>query len=426
MPPKKKPDGPSKKNVEKKKDRVIEDKTFGMKNKKGTKQQKFIAQVVNQVQHGNVDRKLEAEKKLKEKTKDEKKKLQDEINALFKPVNQTVAKGVDPKSVLCAFFKQGQCTKKAEKCKFSHDLNVERKGEKRNLYEEEKQETMEDWDEDTLEDVINQKHGEADKAKLKTGIICKFFVDAVENNKYGWFWNCPNGLKCIYRHALPPGFVLKKDSKKEDQEDKISIEDLVETERAALGYNTTKVTLETFLKWKERKKREKLEFLEVDKEKKRSAFKTGQTSGISGRQMFEFNPELMRGDDEEGESVAFEREDEEKDPNDTKVVDVDFSSDKFKATDVDNSDKHLTQATANRLGAKASSSESSKLSEAAALPSGGKRLQEETDAAIAAAVDATINGGLDIDEDLFGGDDIDLIDEDLETLELEEEGTSGL
>ena len=43
--------------------------------------------------------------------------------------------GVDPKSVICAFFKQGQCSKGA-KCKFSHDLNVSRKGEKINVYED--------------------------------------------------------------------------------------------------------------------------------------------------------------------------------------------------------------------------------------------------------------------------------------------------
>lgn len=59
--------------------------------------------------------------------------------------------------------------------------------------------------------------------------ICKFFLDALENNKYGWFWECPNGAsKCHYRHALPPGFVLKKDKKKEDKTEAISIEDLVE------------------------------------------------------------------------------------------------------------------------------------------------------------------------------------------------------
>jgi len=50
MPPKKA--GASKKTEEKKKARVIEDKTFGLKNKKGAKQQKFIEQVEKQVKSG--------------------------------------------------------------------------------------------------------------------------------------------------------------------------------------------------------------------------------------------------------------------------------------------------------------------------------------------------------------------------------------
>ena len=44
MPPKK-PTAASKKAENKKKDKVIEDKTFGLKNKKGAKNQKYIAQV---------------------------------------------------------------------------------------------------------------------------------------------------------------------------------------------------------------------------------------------------------------------------------------------------------------------------------------------------------------------------------------------
>ncbi|XP_035827011.1 zinc finger CCCH domain-containing protein 15 isoform X2 [Aplysia californica] len=421
MPPKKKSNEPSKKTEQKKKEKTIEDKTFGLKNKKGAKQQKFIKNVTTQVQHGNVKSSRASQEQDKALKKDEKKKLQEEINSLFRPVAQTVQKGVDPKSVLCAFFKQGQCTK-GDKCKFSHDLTIERKGEKRNIYEDKKS-TMEDWDEATLEDVINKKHGESEKTKPKTGIICKFFLDAVENSKYGWFWECPNGPKCIYRHALPPGFVLKKDQKKEDKEEKISIEDLVETERAALGFNVTKVTLETFLKWKERKKREKLEQHYEEQEKKKADYKAGRTVGISGRQMFEFNPDLIKDDDDEAQdgAVAIEREEEEMD--EFKVVDVDLSN--FKATDVDASG---TQATADRLSTAVTVNgtsehqESGKLDEAAALPSDAKtRLQEETDAAIAAAVDATINGDLDIDEDLFAGDDIDLVEEDLETLELEDD-----
>lgn len=88
--------------------------------------------------------------------------------------------------------------------------------------------------------------------------ICKFFLDAVEKSKYGWFWACPNGESCHYRHALPPGFILKRDAKKLAEEtkklrDEFTLEDLIEKERAALGsQNLTRVTLETFMMWKVR------------------------------------------------------------------------------------------------------------------------------------------------------------------------------
>ncbi|CAG5122241.1 unnamed protein product [Candidula unifasciata] len=421
MPPKKKPNEPSKKTVEKKKEKIIEDKTFGLKNKKGAKQQKFIKNVTTQVVHGNVKASRLDPSADKSAKKDEKKKLQEEINALFKPVAQTVAKGVDPKSVLCAFFKQGQCTK-GDKCKFSHDLNIERKGEKRNIYED-KKETMESWDEAMLEEVINQKHGESDKAKLKTAIICKFFLDAVESNKYGWFWECPNGPKCIYRHCLPPGFVLKKDQKKDDKEDQITIEELVETERAALGANVTKVTLESFLKWKERKKREKLDKLMADQERKKADYKAGRMIGISGRQMFEFNPDLVLADDDEAQEGEIEREqDEDDEVDETKVKDISDQMWGEMATDVDTTG---TQASSDRLKATPvqngiDNSEECKLDEAAALPSNSdERLQEEDGDDDSA--DGAVNGELDIDEDLFAGEDIDLVEEDLETLDLDDD-----
>lgn len=34
----------------------------------------------------------------------------------------------------------------------------------------------------------------------------------------------------MYRHALPAGFVLKKDKKKDEKEDEISMEELIENE----------------------------------------------------------------------------------------------------------------------------------------------------------------------------------------------------
>ena len=83
--------------------------------------------------------------------------------------------------------------------------------------------------------VVKQKHGKEKAAATKTTIICRHFLKAVEANQYGWFWTCPAGDKaCKYRHALPPGYVLKRDQKKDDDEEKISLEQLVEEERQAL------------------------------------------------------------------------------------------------------------------------------------------------------------------------------------------------
>ena len=312
MPPKKGGGGPSKKTVEKKKEKVVEDKTFGLKNKKGKKQQDFIKNVTQQVKYGHqgAAKKEQEEREKKEKKKEADRKKAEEA-ALFKPVqSQKISAGADPKSVLCAFHKQGLC-KKGDKCKFSHDLSLERKGEKRSLYVDERAElekdTMDTWDQNKLEEVVSKKHG-SDGPK-PTEIVCKHFLDAIDKGLYGWFWACPaGGNKCHYRHALPPGFVLKKDKKKADTKaDAITIEELVETERAQLGCNLTKITLESFMEWKKCKVAEKKEALAKVLAKKKSDFKAGRALGVSGREMFLFNPELVAGDDDGAEEVYTRR-----------------------------------------------------------------------------------------------------------------------
>lgn len=308
MPPKKKAPEPSKKADLKKKEKIIEDKTFGLKNKKGAKNQKFIQQVQHQVKAGNQSGRKTDLLKGTDKKKDDKKKEIDELNNLFKPV-QKVEKGADPKSVLCAFFKQGQCTK-GDKCKFSHDLSMERKSEKRNVYvdmRDNEEDLMENWDEAKLKEVVEKKHGENERKMPKTDIICKFFLDALENNKYGWFWECPNGAnKCHYRHALPPGFVLKRDKKKEEKSEEISIEDLVETQRAQLGSSLTRITYETFQLWKKKKLSEKQEKNRKEEDRKRAEYKAGRHVGLSGRDMFTFNPEMATDDMTEEGDEAFD------------------------------------------------------------------------------------------------------------------------
>jgi hypothetical protein len=103
----------------------------------------------------------------------------EEDQKLFRPVvveKQTVESGVDPKSIFCAFFKQGLC-KKGAKCKFSHDPGVERKAAKRNIYADEdgsKEESMENWDQDELNDVISKKHG-SEKAN-QTDIVSTIYL----------------------------------------------------------------------------------------------------------------------------------------------------------------------------------------------------------------------------------------------------------
>ena len=84
-----------------------------------------------------------------------------------------VPEGVDPKSVLCAFFKAGVCERGA-KCKFGHDLTLARKSGKASIYaveEKKKEETMEDWDQAKLEEVVERKEG-GHKGNA-TDIVCQ-------------------------------------------------------------------------------------------------------------------------------------------------------------------------------------------------------------------------------------------------------------
>ncbi|KAJ2352834.1 Translation machinery-associated protein 46, partial [Coemansia sp. RSA 2611] len=229
---------------------------------------------------------------------------QQEFAELFKPVQQQkVPFGVDPKTVLCEFYKAGSCTR-GNKCKFSHDKAVERKSEKADLYTDKRDgqsaDTMDTWDQGRLEEVVLSKHG---NPRTTTAIVCKYFLEAIENCKYGWFWECPNGGdKCIYKHALPPGFVLKKDKKPEEKEE-ISLEDFLETERHKLGPNLTPVTLESFTKWKVARKERKADAEHKNQQAKEKAYKAGKLANMSGRDYFEFNPEL---DDGEGDDDAFD------------------------------------------------------------------------------------------------------------------------
>lgn len=304
--------------------KVKEDKTFGMKNKnKSAKVKQQVATIQKQQAMAGKSRDVqekEREKALREKAKaDEAKRLKEEA-ALLKPVQvQKVPFGVDPKTILCAFYKAGNCDK-GNKCKFSHDLNVGRKVEKKNLYadsrEEKMADTMDKWDEDKLRSVVLSKHG---NPKTTTDIVCKYFVEAIETQKFGWFWECPNGEGCQYRHALPPGFVLKSQKKAAEEAAKanvISLEEFLEVERHKLGPNLTPVTPETFAHWKKTRMDKKLAEEEAMRKAKETQSAAGKSSGMSGRDLFQYNPEWFEDEDEEEEDwdlAKYRREKEEED-----------------------------------------------------------------------------------------------------------------
>ncbi|RMZ85614.1 hypothetical protein DV737_g543, partial [Chaetothyriales sp. CBS 132003] len=260
MAPKGKQQEPAKKKA------TVDDKTFGMKNKKGGTAQKQIAQLQAQAKSNKSieEKRKEALKEQRAREKAAAEQAKAEAAALFKPVQtQKVPFGVDPKTVVCDFFRKGTC-EKGKKCKFSHDLEVGRKAVKKDLYADEKDRDAEDkekddmanWDEEKLRKVVLSKHG---NPRTTTDKVCKYFIQAVEDGKYGWFWACPNGGdKCMYRHSLPPGFILKTKEQRAAEKalmDKsplktLTLEDFLESERHKLTGNLTPVTQETFAKWK--------------------------------------------------------------------------------------------------------------------------------------------------------------------------------
>ncbi|OAK98742.1 hypothetical protein IQ06DRAFT_337245 [Phaeosphaeriaceae sp. SRC1lsM3a] len=305
MPPKGKGEQPKVK-------KVAVDKTFGMKNKKGGAAQRAIKQInATAAAGGTPDQKRkEAEKLQREKEKAAAEQARRETAELFKPVQvQKVPFGVDPKTVLCQFFKKGHC-EKGKKCKFSHDLNVERKTEKRSLYtdtrdtekeeeeEAKKKDNMTEWDEEKLRNVVMSKHG---NPKTTTDKVCKYFIQAIEDQKYGWFWQCPNGGdKCMYKHSLPPGFVIK--TKEQRAAEKalmansplatLTLEDFLESERHKLTGTLTPVTEETFAKWKKER---------IDK--KQAEDEAKKMKDATGRAMFEkgdWQDSDADSDDEDG------------------------------------------------------------------------------------------------------------------------------
>ncbi|KAK6126042.1 hypothetical protein DH2020_040156 [Rehmannia glutinosa] len=254
-----------------KKQKVVEDKTFGLKNKNKSKNvQKYVQSLKQSVQPKPDASKLNAQKK-----KEEEKAREKELNELFKVAVKQPKVPPEP-------------------------------------------ETMEDWDQETLEKVVESKSKEYNKNK-PTDIVCKYFLEAVEKKQYGWFWACPNGGKeCHYRHALPPGYMLKSQMKAllEEESEKMPIEEEIENQRAKVT-TTTPMTPELFMQWKQKKMEEKEAGLAAQRAERAKNDRMRQAGGIhlkfaslspSGRELFLSDASLFVDDAEAYDQYQREEE----------------------------------------------------------------------------------------------------------------------
>jgi hypothetical protein len=176
----------------------IEDKMFGLKNKK---------------QKSALEKQIEA---LRIKDAELKKgKTKKEVKAVV----QKIPVGVDPKSVQCINYVNKCCTE-GENCRFAHE---------------------------TVKKIENKVIGADNKGPKH---VCRFLIDAINNNEFSNKWECPFP-RCTDIHKL---IDLKGDTTAD-----LSLEEYLELSRQSLGDNLTPLTEETFNAWKEMKLKEEIE-----------------------------------------------------------------------------------------------------------------------------------------------------------------------
>jgi hypothetical protein len=315
-----------KKNAMTAKGKSMVDKTFGMKNKnKSKKVQQYVSQQVNQAKNaGRSRQELDHERKMARERENRKRNKKDaefaQQNSSFMSKDAISAKnrvhrvakkpgevGYDPsldENQVCSFFLQGKC-RKGNKCKFSHDSSKATTKKKLNVYEDarEKKSPTDELTE-ALSNADKQQMANGGNANLETSIICKFFLDAVEKGKFGFFWTCPNEAEkknsCIYRHKLPAGFVLKSaDEEKDDDEERESLIQEIERLRGELVLSEcTMVTEDTFAVFQKEMEAQRKKENETKRaaEEKKSGGRNQGLHVLSGRALFEYDSSLFVDD----------------------------------------------------------------------------------------------------------------------------------
>lgn len=341
-----------KKNIAEKKEKdlkkLVKDKTFGMKNKNNSKKlDKLVTKIASQNKGGLGA--LQNEKyqiKKKQKQLEEEKKFLAEVFAgsvAAKAGEKKVGRGGKP---ICQFFKAGLCAK-GKKCKFSHDMSSGYVAEKEdkvntgtnkiNLFRDQRDEmfgnedNIDSWDQKKLEEAVNFNANKYESTSNQTAIVCKFFLTAVEKMRYGWFWKCPNGYNCKYKHCLPEGFKFEnkkgggEEVKKEDTELKL-IEEIDNKRKQLDSKKVTPVTYEKFMAWVKKRREKKKKERDARIKEFMLAKGVKQRKTVTGRELFEKNQGLFK--DAEGAAakddlnVAKENENQDEEKKDD-VLEVD-------------------------------------------------------------------------------------------------------
>lgn len=126
---------------------------------------------------------------------------------------------------------------------------------------------------------------------------------------------------------LPAGYVIRKDKgaaaeSSEDEDNKITMEQEIEEERALLdSTKCTPVTLASFNAWKERKVQEKQAALEakIKAEEAKGKKDKSQMAFMSGRALFDYNPDMFEDDEGADTEIVFEEDEEQKEDDATQA-----------------------------------------------------------------------------------------------------------
>jgi len=223
----------------------IEDKTFGMKNKKGKKNQQIIQQ--QQKQSGIDEHKQRAIEKQKGEERQRKK---DE---------ERMEKKRKMEAALAAKKKDEQAARLQAR------RDAENEAEARRLMEK--------------------------KIEYMEGPM--FLVESADGA------SDVQGEKARKKQAIIDAMLAEEEAKRQAKIKALTMEQLVERERKALATRgpLTPVNADSFAVWKDKKKAELKAKREKEEAKKAKDAKSGKRAGLTGRDLFELSPQLFELDD---------------------------------------------------------------------------------------------------------------------------------